>query len=500
MALAPCAMVAFRGTAIDERIAVLVSDPRVAGVTLYRSFNVETAAQTRQLIDDLVASAGRPLLIGVDQETGQLVGAGRETTHFAGNMALGAAGDADLTRKVGEAIGTELRALGINVDYAPVADVASLPGNPSLGIRAFGENPEMVATMTAAMVDGLQGAGVAATLKHFPGKGEAAVDPHYELPVLDLDRERLEAVEWRPFRAGVAAGARLLMVGHYGLPAITGDRTTPSSVTPLVLNDLIRHDLGFEGLVITDALDMGGFKGFASDLPLEAGADLLLYGPAQAGALPTRTVPDAARLATLLGWLESSPQPELTVVGSTAHRELASELGRRALTLVRDDAGLLPLRLDAGQRILVVMPQPTDLTPADTSSFVEPGLAAVIRAHHPATTEIVTDPTPTDREIAAIVAAAADHQLVIVGTIDAGAEQANLVTALLATGRPIIAVALRTPYDLARYPTAPTYLCTYGIHPPSLQALGDGLFGLTSIEGRLPVSIPDLYPIGHGTG
>ncbi len=147
----------------------------------------------------------------------------------------------------------------------------------------------------------------------------------------------------------------------------------------IVLSDLIRHDLGFEGLVITDALDMGGFKGFANDLPLEAGADLLLYGPAQAGALPTRTVPDTARLATLLAWLESFPQPELAVVGSTAHRELAEELGRRALTLVRDDAGLLPLRMDAGQRILVVMPQPTDLTPADTSSFVEPGLAAAVR-------------------------------------------------------------------------------------------------------------------------
>ena len=498
MTPAPCAMVAFRGTAVDPAVGELVADPRVAGVTLYRSLNVGSASETRELTADLVRAANRDLLIGIDQETGQLMGAGAETTHFAGNMALGATGDHDLAAEVGKAIGTELRALGINVNYAPVADIASRPGNPSLGTRAFGESPEAVARMTASMVTGLQSAGVAATLKHFPGKGEAAVDPHYELPVLDLDRERLEAVEFSPFRAGVAAGAHLLMVGHYGLPAITGDRTTPTSVAPAVLRDLIRDELGFSGLVITDALDMGGFRGYENDLPLEAGADLLLYGPAQAASLPNRVAPHPGRVDGLLRWLGSFAQPDLAVVGCTAHANLATELARRSITLVRDDGGLLPLRLDIEQRILAIMPQPVDLTPADTSSFVTPGLAAALRVHHPSTSEIVIDRTIGASDIPSIVVAAADHDVIVVGTIDATDDQARLVTALLATGKPVVTMALRTPYDLALYSAAPTFLCTYGVHRPSMDALAAALFGSAAIQGKLPVSIPGLYPMGHG--
>ncbi|MGH8928473.1 MAG: glycoside hydrolase family 3 N-terminal domain-containing protein, partial [Acidimicrobiia bacterium] len=172
------ALVAFSGTQVDARIAELVRDPRVAGVTLYGPLNIDNALQTQRLTEDLRTAASRELLIGVDQEGGQLVAAGPETTHFAGNMALGAVGDEDLARLIGQAIGRELAALGINVNYAPVADVATKPDNPSLGIRSFGEDPAAVARLTAATVTGMQSVGVAATLKHFPGKGEAEVDPH----------------------------------------------------------------------------------------------------------------------------------------------------------------------------------------------------------------------------------------------------------------------------------------------------------------------------------
>lgn len=341
---------------------------------------------------------------------------------------------------------------------------------------------------------GLQSAGVVATLKHFPGKGEASVDPHYDLAILDLDRNRFEEVEFRPFRAGIEA--HLLMVGHYALPAIVGDRTTPASVAPAVLKGLIRDELGFDGLVITVALDMGGLKGFASDRPLTAGADLLLYGPAQAGSLPNTSSGDDSRLDALLRWLGSFPQPELDTLGSTAHRELAEQLARCATTLVRDDGGLLPLGPE--QRILSIMPHPVDLTPADTSSFVEPALAQALRAYNPNTSEIIIDPDPASTEVEAVLAAAADHDVVVVGTIDAGQSQAILVSALIGTQKPAVTVALRTPYDLSRYPRASTYLCTYGIHPPSMDALAAALFGLAPIEGKLPVSIPEMYPVGHG--
>ena len=504
---AACALIAFEGTRVEGQIADQVADPRVAGVTLYGSINIENVEQTRRLTSDLQQAAGRRLLIAVDQEGGQLTAAGPETTHFAGNMAIGAVGDEELALKVGAATGQELAALGINVNYAPVADIATRPYNPSLGIRSFGEDPAAVSALTAAMVRGFQSSGVVATLKHFPGKGEAQVDPHLELPVLDLDLERLNRVEFAPFRAGIEAGAHFLMIGHYGLPAVTGNRNLPSSASSAVLRGLVRDQLGFSGVIVTDALDMGAFEGVSLEEPLAAGADLLLYGPAQAGTLPQATHATSngarpSRLDAVLAWLASFPQPDPSVIGSSQHAALAAELAARSITLVRDDQALLPLKLSAEIRVLAVMPQPTDLTPADTSSLVAPGLGAALRRRHPPTTDITVSYNPTEAEIGSVVAASMTHDVVVVGTIDANEGQKQLVQTLagadISRGRPVVTVALRTPYDLAGYPGASTHLAAYGIHPPTMAALVDALLGLAPISGRLPVAIPGLYPIGHG--
>jgi beta-N-acetylhexosaminidase len=496
-----CALIAFEGASVEGAIADQIADPRVAGVTLYGSNNIENAEQTRLMTTDLQLAAGRLLLIAVDQEGGQLTAAGPDTTHFAGNMAIGAVGDEGLAWRVGAATGLELAALGINLNYAPVADIASRPDNPSLGIRSFGEDPAEVSRLTAAMVKGLQSSGVAATLKHFPGKGEAQVDPHLELPVLDLDLERLNRVEFAPFRAGIEAGARFVMIGHYGLPAITGNRHLPSSASSAVLRGLIRDQLGFEGVIVTDALDMGAFQGVSLEEPLSAGCDLLLYGPAQAGTLPI--APRASsRLDSVLAWLAGFPQPDPSVIGSSEHAALAAELAARSITLVRDDQHRLPLKLSSDSRVLALMPHPTDLTPADTSSMVAPGLGSALRVRHPATAEITVSYSPTDSEIAAVVATAESHDVVIVGTIDANDAQKRLVRLLLGgeggMDRTVITVSLRTPYDLAGYSEAPTHLAAYGIHPPTMTALVDALLGLAPVSGRLPVAIPGLYPIGHG--
>lgn len=498
---AACALIAFEGTRVEGRIADQMADPRVAGVTLYGSINIENADQTRLMTSDLQRAAGRLVLIAVDQEGGQLTAAGPDTTHFAGNMALGAVGDEDLARRVGAATGRELAALGINLNYAPVADIASRPYNPSLGIRSFGEDPAAVSRLTAAMVQGLQSSGVAATLKHFPGKGEAQVDPHLELPILDLDLDRLNRVEFAPFRAGIEAGARFVMIGHYGLPAITGNRHLPSSASSAVLRGLVRDELGFDGVIVTDALDMGAFEGVSLEEPLSAGCDLLLYGPAQAGTLPIATRA-SSRLDSVMAWLAGFPQPDPSVIGSSQHAALAAELAARSITLVRDDERRLPLKVSSESTILAVMPQPTDLTPADTSSMVAPGLGSALRLRHHATDEITVSYSPTDSEIAAVAAAAPSHDVVIVGTIDANDAQKHLVRLLAGasagTDRTLITVSLRTPYDLAGYSEASTHLAAYGIHPPTMTALVDAIFGLEPISGRLPVAIPGLFPVGHG--
>ena len=200
----------------------------VAGVTLFAHHNVESPAQVRELTAALQAAApgdGRPLLIATDQEGGQLNALGGGTTQFAGAMALGAAGDEALAERVAGATARELRALGVNVNYAPVCDLASNPANPALGIRCFGDDPEAVGRLAAATVRGLQGEGVAATAKHFPGAGDAAADPHHELPLVRRTSAELAARELVPFRAALEAGARLVMTGHVALP---GRRRRPA--------------------------------------------------------------------------------------------------------------------------------------------------------------------------------------------------------------------------------------------------------------------------------
>ena len=522
-------MLAFDGLELPSDVAERLATSPAAGVTLFRFSNVADPGQIRSLTAAIQAAAARqrdtrtnlPLLIAADQECGQLIGLGEGTTPFAGNMALGATGEPALTERVWRAIGLELRALGVTVDYGPVCDLATNPANPAIGIRSFGDDPDAVGELVAAAVRGLQSAGVAAALKHFPGIGDVAADSHHELPLLPADREALDARELVPFRAGIAAGARLVMSAHLAVPALTRDPELPSTLAPAVMDGLLRGELGFDGVSITDALDMRALAQGSNQVldvlaALRAGVDLLLTAPdpeararIEAGLRHAagRGLIDAAaarvsagRVRALREWLAGFDQPELAVVGSAANAALANELAARALTLVRDDDGLLPIALQPTDRIAAIMPTPTDQTPADTSSTVKAGLAAALRVHHPAVDEIVVDHAPSTDQIAAIRERVRDHALIVVGTTAAFAErgQAALVEALLTAGPPVVTVSLRTPFDLAAYPASRVHVSSYGLLPPSLEALGAALFGRAGFPGRLPAAIPGLHPTGHG--
>ena len=508
-------MLAFEGTEVPEWLKTRLQESPPAGVTLFREWNMASPEQTAELTASLqeLNSGPHPLLVAVDQEGGQLIGI-TGSTPFAGNMALGAAGDAGLAAAVAERMGREMGALGINLNYAPVADLSSRGDNPSTGVRSFGEDPVEVSHLTAATVRGLTAAGVIAAVKHFPGQGDISVDPHYELPILGFDEERLEKTELPPFRAAVGAGVGMVMIGHYVVPALTGSAGTPIFASKPGI-DFIRNAMGFDGVVITDALDMGALdqgpnQAIEVVAMMRAGVDLLMCMPDPDLQQRVRTavergydrdlIPDQAlaesrqRIELVRKGLRVA-KPDPAVVGGSI--DLALELAERSVTVVRNDGGLLPLRLEPDARILSLQPAPVRVTPADTSNLYPPVMAQALQAHHERVTEVVYPQSPTPGDISRILTQAAEHQLVIVGTVNAGAEQAALVNGLLQVGRPVVTVALRAPYDLSSYPGSSTHLSTYTALEPSMVALAQTLFEAGG-KGRLPVAIPGLHPRGHG--
>jgi beta-N-acetylhexosaminidase len=517
-------MLAFEGESVPPRIERRLAEAPAAGVTLFRAHNIRTPGQVLELTSALQRAAGSLLLIGADQEGGQLIGLGDATTPFAGNMALGAVDDLELTERVGHAIGLEARAIGVNLVYAPSLDLATNPANPAIGIRAFGDRPAHVARHGTALLRGLQSAGVAGTVKHFPGIGDLAADTHHGLAGIDQPRSVLDARELVPFRAAFGAGGnvapRLAMSGHVALPAVSGRDDLPATLSRAVMTDLLRRDLGFDGLSISDALDMGAITGAAygagadGGVPdvvaaLNAGVDLLLASAdaaaleriedalvkaVEAGAIDPAEVASAElRLATLREWLARfGAPPDLGVVGSSDHAELAAELAARSITFVRDSHGVLPIpRGSVDGRILAVMPSPADLTPADTSSLVAPGLAECLRADHADVEECVVEQRPDQRAIAAVRDRAREAAFVVIGTIDGHRqpEQLAVVEALAGVGVPIVAVALRGPWDVRGYPPNAAVFATYSILSPSLVALADVLAGRASATGRFPVTL-----------
>lgn len=508
-------MLAFEGTTVPDWVTARVASRPPAGFTLFSRLNVESPAQVRLLtaaLQDARPDGAPPMLIATDQEGGQLQALGDGTTAFAGNMALGAADDPELARSVGKAIGREVRALGVTVDYAPALDLASEPLNPGIGIRSFGDDPRRSASLAAAFVDGLQSEGVAATAKHFPGVGASIADTHHGGAFVPGDRERLRGHELVPFRATIDAGARLVMSAHAAVPAVGGRDDLPATLSREVMSDLLREELGFHGVTITDALDMkalaqGAAQAIDVVAAIHAGADLLLctadreaqdraehaLGQAIDRELiePARLAASRDRVGALRRWTATFEHPPLEVVGCAEHLALARRLAEASVTLLRDDDAVLPLRPGADDTVLTIQPLPTDLTPADTSSTVPALLAEAVRQQHQRVRDIVTPLRPGPGDVAAVEAAAGHSSLVIVGTYAAHLhpEQSALVHAILGTGVPTVTVALRTPWDLAAYPAARTHALTYGIVGPQLEALAAALFGRIPFCGRSPVEL-----------
>ncbi|HEX5501493.1 MAG TPA: glycoside hydrolase family 3 protein [Thermomicrobiales bacterium] len=508
------------GTTLDADTAAFLRDCHVGGVVLLGD-NIATPAETRALTAALDAAcragnrAGLPATIAADQEGGRVQRLKPPATSFPSAMALGATGSAEHARHWGLATARELRALGLTMDYAPVLDVNDNPLNPVIGTRAYGERADEVARLGLAACAGLREAGCLATVKHFPGHGDTHVDSHFGLPTVPHGWARLDAVELAPFRAAIAAGVPAVMTTHIVFPALDPD--LPATLSRAVLTGLLRGELGFGGAIVSDAMEMQAiadrFGVVAGAVQfIAAGGDLLLgvreVRAVYAALLAAVANGDISRdhLAASVGrvlrlkrWAAAQPPADPAWLGAPEHGAWAAAIARDALTLLRDDARLLPLGRDARLAVLDCAYQWTFR--ADMERPASSALADALRPHFPHTDGVVVDgrdPTPAD--LAAARAAVADADVAIVGTRSTRRfpAQAALVEAALGWGKPVVAVALNEPYDLMAYPAAQTALATYGATPEMLAALAAALAGEEAPRGRLPVSLPGLYEVGHG--
>ncbi len=521
----------FPGYELATEADTLVRQYCLGGVML-ASRNIKDVRQTTDLagrLQKLAAGscAGVPLFVAADQEGGYVVRL-RGPYRFPGNMALGAAGDAELARQVGQAMGGELKAAGINMDFAPVLDVNSNPANPVIGVRSFGERPEAVAELGVAFIAGLHEAGVMAAAKHFPGHGDTAQDSHIALPSVPHSRARLDKVELLPFRQAIAAGVDAIMTAHVTFPAIEPAPGVPATLSEKVLTGLLRQELGYGGLIITDAMEMKAIvDNFglpeAAVRAIQAGADIVLVAwpadwqqalrvvEAVVAAVRNGTLAESRIDASVLRILTAKVAAGLWENGARARplskaeqRELAAvsaAAAARSITLVRDEKQRLPLGRQ-GEKVLVITPELGNVTGAEDTGGAQAGLAQALGRHIAGVGEasMPAKPDKTIRE--RLVAQAREYDTVVVATYYAWAPayvgQAELVLDLVKAGKEPVVVALREPYDLLRFPAVGTYLAAFSANPESLAAVADVLAGREKAAGRLPVSLPGLYAVGYG--
>jgi beta-N-acetylhexosaminidase len=414
-------------------------------------------------------------------------------------MALGATRSLELSEKAGYVLGRELRALGINLNFAPSVDVNLTPINPGIGIRSFGEDPHAVAEMGAAMIRGMQNEGLLACAKHFPGQGDVSSDTHHGDAISAHTLSRLEAVELLPFRRAIQQNVASILTTHTIFSGI--DPEHPATLSRKVMQGLLREKMGFDGLTLTDAMDMYAVnqRGAQTSVQqaLQAGLDLALLGhlPNQLQlAEQLASQEDEAAVARIQRVRESlsTHLPSMDVIGCVEHQQIAQQIADQSITLVRN-ADQIPLRLDSAQTIAVITPIPEDLTPADTSSMVRISLADALRKRHANVQDFQMARDADSEAIQAAISFANEADVVIVGTIDAVQDQGQveLIRTLIQNGQQPIVIALRTPYDLAKFPQVQTYLCAYGIRPVSMEATARVIFGEISPTGTLPCTIPN---------
>ena len=523
-------MLAFAADQVGE--ARVLMEEHLVGGAYIGDDNVPNAAAAVALCNKLQSFAantrlGIPLLLGGDQEgTWSVMTA--ESAMGPGNMALGATGDPQRAYDMYGVIARETSAVGLNVVLGPAADCNSNPHNSIIGMRSFGEKPELVARMTAAAVRGLQDNGSVATLKHFPGHGDTRLDSHRGLPTVTRNRADLMEIDLKPFAAGIEAGANIVMTSHIIFSGLDAER--PATLSPIILGDLLRGELGFEGMIVSDSMNMHSMKrnydpADAAIQGFNAGVDLMMLAEehydhdagrylenqraliraviraVDDGVISPERVDDALRRILRLkrdAGFSTAPLPETAIVGGDAHRAIELRAVRCAVSILRDRKRLLPI--DSAAPITVVnttkgsaydvltktrgigpnQAKPAFYVFADALAANCKGLRLI------AAEDFSADAIPSDGPLIAVT-----ENYTLPGMDFDGSLQAQIVRALHeAAGDRLIVVALRDPYELADFPEIGTYLCSFSFRPCAAQAAAEVLLGEVEARGRSPVSVP----------
>lgn len=499
-------MVGFPGHDVNDAVAALVRGRQVGGVCLFNR-NLADAPQIARLNDDLRALLADqvPPFIAVDQEGGTVVRVDDGNVVLPGNMLLGAARDEALAYQAGRAQGEDLWRLGFNMNLAPVLDVNTNPMNPVIGVRAFGDDVTLVSSLGAAFVRGQQAARLVTVAKHFPGHGAVDADSHRALPIVRAPASQVKS-QLKPFEVAMAAGLDGLMTAHIATPALSGD-DTPATLSPRVLGTVLRQQLGFSGLVVTDELEMGAIEGRygvgrAAVLAVNAGADMVLvpwrpekklevwealHAAATSGELPRARLDDAVRRILTVkvrrGLFAPLPPRAERLAGLGSDREVAGRIARAGVTLLRAQPGLFPL--PAGRRVGLVTAEPSL---GKALSARVPGLEVLQVPAYP-------EAGARDGLKRQARALAQRVDVVVVGIVNS--RQLELVSIAALAGRPVVAAVLGAPYLASQAHQAKAILTVYSARPEAVEAAAAALEGAQGTPGRLPVSLAK-WPYGFG--
>jgi beta-N-acetylhexosaminidase len=511
-------MIGFHSKKFDNHIKEMLYEHYIGNVILF-SRNIGSKDEIIELTEDIQKNAmevlGIPALISIDQEGGMVTRISNGATFLPGNMAIAATNDPKNAYIIGEIMGKELGALGINMNLAPVLDVNNNPLNPVIGVRSYGEDPKNVAEFGTNYIRALQEQGVVATAKHFPGHGDTKIDSHVDLPLVLHSMDRLEEIELYPFKAAIDSGVEAIMTAHIIFKALE-HQGRPATLSHNIITGLLRNRLGFNGIVITDCMEMSAIAKYfgtanAAVMAVKAGADMILVSHTREKQI------DAARAikqAVLKGDIpieniDMSVQRILSIkrkysignysfngakglndiLGNRDHIEKAKEVSLESVTVVKDDKCLLPIKT---KNILVISPEPVLMTGVEDCNTEMDSFAQALTDELGGIYSIM-DINPDGDYIKNISVKAKDKELIVVGTYNANLNegQVKLINELYKCNQNIIVVALRNPYDISKFKEIPTYICTYEYTPLSIASLIRVLAGYKMSLGRAPVTIEE---------